>query len=91
MWNYLLLAAFVLVAVLVFVRLSSLRYRSKPLIGLFPRIVIALFFPFIGLVIILLGSFIVVLIASLVVLLLLIMFLVFLFARPKIYVFKKKF
>ncbi len=91
MWKYFLLGAFVLIAVLVFFRLGSVRYRGRPLISLTSRIIISLFFPIVGVVIILLGSFILVLVASLFVLILLFLFLVFLLSRPKVYVFKKKF
>ncbi len=91
MWEYLLLAAFLVIAVLVFVRLSTIRYRNKPLVGLFPRILISLLFPVIGLFIILLSSVFIVLVVTLVVLFLIILLVLFLFAKPKIYVYKKKF
>lgn len=91
MWKYLLLAAFVVIAILVFIRLSSIRYRNRPLIGFLPRIFISLLFPVIGLVIVLLGSIIMIIFVSLVVLFFIILLMLFLFVKPKIYVFKKKF
>ncbi|MEM4244604.1 MAG: hypothetical protein QXR60_00130 [Candidatus Nanoarchaeia archaeon] len=91
MLKYFLFGAFILIAILVFIKLSSLRHHGKPMISLSSRIVISLFFPVVGLVIILLGSFILVLVVSLFVLILLFLFLVFLLSRPKVYVFKKKF
>lgn len=90
MWEYIVLAVFLAVAVIVFVRIGSFKYRGRPVVGLFPRILISLFFPVIGLVVILLGSFLIILVVTLLVLFLLMLVLFFLFARPKFFYFRKK-
>jgi len=85
MWKWFLLAAFFVIAVLVFIRLSNIRYRNRPVIGLVTRIVISLFFLVIGLFIILLSSVVIVLVVGLVVLFLILILVLFLFVKPKIY------
>ncbi|MFH1332011.1 MAG: hypothetical protein ABIH63_01875 [archaeon] len=85
MWKWFLLAAFFVIAVLVFIRLSSIRYRNRPVIGLFTRVVISLFFPVIGFFVILLSSVAIVLVVGLIVLFLILLLVLFLFAKPKIY------
>ncbi len=91
MWKQLVLAAFIVIAVLVFIKLSFMRYRNKPVIPLSSRILISLLFPVVGLVIVFLGSILVIIILGFVVLFFLLLLLFFLLGKPKIYFIKKKF
>jgi len=91
MWKEIVFVAFVVIAVLVFLRLSSVRYRGRSVIGLWQRMIISVMFPIIGLVIIFLGTVLVIVILGFVALLFLLALIFFLVGNFKIVNGRKKF
>jgi hypothetical protein len=91
MWEEIVFVAFVVIAVLVFLRLSSVRYRGKAVVGLWSRIVISFMFPVIGFFIVFLGSVLIIMILGFVALLFLLALIFFLVGNFKIVHERKKF
>jgi len=82
LWQRLLLYAFILIALFIFVKVSQIKINGLPLVKLRYRILLALFFPILFVIFFLLGSFIIAIIL-LVLLIILLVYLLRRLARPK--------